>query len=225
MLAQVPGLKVAARTSSFAFKDQNISVQEIAASLEVAHILEGSVQRVGDRVRITAQLIRASDGFHVWSSSYDRTVDDIFGIQDEIAVKVGNELSESLLREKSDSQLAGVATTDPDAYDLYLQARKERATFSYGGLKAAEDLLKGALLIDPEFLDAKNELAAVYMHQLETGLIAAGDGHQQVIALTDQVLTARPDDVNALAASTFAEAAILAKDGDFEAVRQAAEQL
>lgn len=225
MLAQVPGLKVAARTSSFAFKDQNISIQEIAASLEVAHILEGSVQRVGDRVRITAQLIRASDGFHVWSSSYDRTVDDIFGIQDEIAVKVGNELSESLLREKSDGQLAGVATTDPDAYDLYLQARKERVTFSYGGLKAAEDLLKGALLIDPEFLDAKNELAAVYMHQLETGLIAAGDGHQQVIALTDQVLAFRPDDVNALAAKALADAALRAQDGDFEAFRGAAAQL
>lgn len=225
MLSQVPGLKVAARTSSFAFKNQNMSIQEIAASLEVAHILEGSVQRVGDRVRITAQLIRASDGFHVWSSSYDRTVDDIFGIQDEIAVKVGNELSESLLREKSDPQLAGVATTDPDAYDLYLQARKERVTFSYGGLKAAEDLLKGALLIDPEFLDAKNELAAVYTHQLETGLIAAGDGHQQVIALTDQVLAVRPDDVNAIAARALANAALLAQNGDFEAVKTAAAQL
>ena len=225
MLTQVPGLKVAARTSSFAFKDQNISIQEIAASLEVAHILEGSVQRVGDRVRITAQLIRASDGFHVWSSSYDRTVDDIFGIQDEIAVKVGNELSESLLRDKGDHRLAGVATTDPDAYDLYLQARKERATFSYGGLEAAEDLLKGALLIDPEFLDAKNELAAVYMHQVETGLIAAGDGRQQVVALTDQVLAVRPDDVNALAARALATAALLAHDGDFQAFRTAAAQL
>ncbi len=90
MLAQVPDLKVAARTSSFAFKDQNRSIQDIAQALGVAHVLEGSVQRVGDRVRITAQLIRAADGFHVWSSSYDRTLDDIFGIQDEIAEKVGN---------------------------------------------------------------------------------------------------------------------------------------
>ena len=93
MLAQIPDLKVAARTSSFAFKDRNQSVQDIARALEVAHILEGSVQKAGDRVRVTAQLIRASDGFHVWSEVYDRTLDDIFAIQDEIAGKVGSALS------------------------------------------------------------------------------------------------------------------------------------
>ena len=130
MLTQVPDLKVAARTSSFAFKDQNRSIQDIAQALGVAHVLEGSVQRVGDRVRITAQLIRAADGFHVWSSSYDRTLDDIFGIQDEIAEKVGTSLSKSLLGTPSTAMFAGVTTTNSDAYDLYLQALKERATFS-----------------------------------------------------------------------------------------------
>ena len=74
MLAQIPDLKVAARTSSFAFKDQNLGIKAIAEALGVAHVLEGSVQRAGDQVRITAQLIRASDGFHVWSQNYDRTV-------------------------------------------------------------------------------------------------------------------------------------------------------
>jgi len=82
MLAQLPGLHVAARTSSFAFKGQNSSIGEIATALGVAHILEGSVQKSGERVRITAQLIRADDGFHVWSQNYDRTLDDIFAIQD-----------------------------------------------------------------------------------------------------------------------------------------------
>ncbi len=225
MLAQVPDLKVAARTSSFAFKGQNISIQEIAAALQVAHILEGSVQKVGDRVRITAQLIRASDGFHVWSSSYDRTVDDIFGIQDEIAVKVGSELSQSLLGETNGGVLAGIDTTDPDAYDLYLLARKERATFSYGGLQAAEDLLKGALLIDPDFLDAKNELAAVYVHQLETGLMNEADAHAEILALTEQVLAARPADVNARAQRTLSEAAVRARGGDFEAISAAVADL
>ena len=152
MLAQVPELKVAARTSSFAFKGQSLNIREIAAALGVAHVLEGSVQRQGDRVRITAQLIRASDGFHVWSESYDRTLDDIFGIQDEIATRVGDALSASLLGVDGERQLAGVQTTNPDAYDLYMQARKARQTFSFGGLRAAEDLLKGALLIDPDFL-------------------------------------------------------------------------
>ena len=221
MLAQVPDLKVAARTSSFAFKGQNMSIQDIAAALQVAHILEGSVQRVGDRVRITAQLIRASDGFHVWSSSYDRTVDDIFGIQDEIAAKVGSELSESLLGETGTGTLAGIDTTDPDAYDLYLLARKERATFSYGGLQAAEDLLKGALLIDPDFLDAKNELAAVYVHQLETGLMSEDEAHAEIIALSEQVLATRPDDVNARAHKLLSEAAVRTRGGDFDALAEA----
>jgi TolB-like protein len=151
MLAQIPDLRVAARTSSFAFKGRNLTVQEIARALDVAHVLEGSVQRDGDRVRITAQLIRASDGFHVWSEVYDRTLDDIFGIQDEIATIVGGSLSASLLGIEGDQKVAGIQTTNPDAYDLYLQARKERATYSYTGLQAAEDLLKGALLIDPAF--------------------------------------------------------------------------
>ena len=217
MLAQVPGLKVAARTSSFAFKDQNRSVQEIARALEVAHILEGSVQRAGDRVRITAQLIRASDGFHVWSEVYDRTLDDIFGIQDEIASKVGNSLSASLLGDEADVRMAGVTTTDADAYDLYLQARKARATYSYAGLQEAEDLLKGALLIDPEFTDAKIELASSYVHQLETGLMDKRTAIAEIVAISDQALEERPDDPVARAISIYAKAMSLASQGDQEA--------
>ena len=217
MLAQVPDLKVAARTSSFAFKGQNKSIPEIAAALGVAHILEGSVQRVGDNVRITAQLIRASDGFHVWSNSYDRELENIFEIQDEIAQRVGFELSESLLGDKG-GELAGVKTTDADAYDLYLQARRELVTFSYGGLKAAEDLLKGALLIDPHFIEAKTELAASYVHQLETGLMERDEAFSEISAITDQVLEAEPDNVMARALSTYVDALAKAVDGDTTAI-------
>jgi len=138
MLAQIPDLKVAARTSSFAFKGKNMDIREIADALQVAHILEGSVQQAGNRVRITAQLIRASDGYHVWSESFDRDSDDIFGIQDEIALKVGSALSASLMGTGEDTAVAGVGTDNPDAYDLYLQALKQRETFSYGGLEASE---------------------------------------------------------------------------------------
>ncbi|MGB5258101.1 MAG: tetratricopeptide repeat protein [Woeseiaceae bacterium] len=214
MLAQIPDLKVAARTSSFAFKGKNLSIAEIAAALQVAHVLEGSVQRAGDRVRITAQLIRASDGFHIWSENYDRELDDIFAIQDEIAEKVGYALSESLLGERGKQGVAKLATTDPDAYDLYMQARKERATYSYGGLTAAEDLLKGALLIDPDFVDAKTELAMSYFHQVETGLMKDRDAYPEVVAITEQVLESRPDDANARAALMFAKAFLRATDGD-----------
>ena len=225
MLAQVPDLKVAARTSSFAFKGQSLSIQEIARALEVAHVLEGSVQRAGDRVRITAQLIRASDGFHVWSQVYDRTLDDIFEIQDEIAGEVGHALSRSLLGSEDDTIFAGIATTDADAYDLYLQARKERATYSYAGLQAAEDLLKGALLIDPDFIDAKTELATSYIHQWETGLKDEQSAMAEIIAITDQVLADDPDEPVAQAASIFAKALSLAAQGDQAALTDLANEL
>jgi len=224
MLAQVPELKVAARTSSFAFKGQNLNIQEIATALGVAHVLEGSVQRQGDRVRITAQLIRASDGFHVWSESYDRTLDDIFGIQDEIAIRVGNALTESLL-DSGERQVAGVNTADPDAYDLYLQARKASATFSFAGLQAAEDLLKGALLIDPDFLDAKTELAITYVRQFETGLKDPQTAFTEILAITGQVLEQRPDDQIALATRIYANALMAGMAGDLSSLANIVPQL
>jgi TolB-like protein/tetratricopeptide (TPR) repeat protein len=225
MLAQIPDLKVAARTSSFAFKNQNLGIKAIAEALGVAHVLEGSVQRAGDQVRITAQLIRASDGFHVWSQVYDRTFDDIFAIQDEIAGHVGSALSASLLGTEGGTRLAGVTTSDPDAYDLYLQARKERATYSYGGLQAAEDLLKGALLIDPDFTEAKTELASSYVHQFETGLMDRRTAVAEIIAITDQVLVEQPDNPVARATSIYAKALVLTSQGDEAAMSDLANEL
>ena len=225
MLAQIPDLKVAARTSSFAFRNQNKTIQEIAAALEVAHILEGSVQRDGDQVRITAQLIRADDGFHVWSENYDRTLDDIFGIQDEIAEKVGGALSASLLGVPVNSVMAGINTRSSDAYDLYLQAISERNKFSYGGLSAAEGLLKGALTIDPDFLEAKTELANNYLQQVNTGLMDADDANASILAIIDQVLAVNPDDVAARAVRIYTESQIATFEGGPVVVFDAIEQL
>ncbi len=203
MLAQVPELKVAARTSSFAFKNQNRPISEIAAALGVAHVLEGSVQRDGDRVRITAQLIRASDSFHVWSESYDRTLDNIFAIQDDIAAEVGTALSRSILGRTLPGSPVALNTESTDAYDLYLQALQERSTFSFWGLRAEEDLLKGALTIDPDFTDAKTALAYNYLSQANTGLLDESLAEREVLALTEQVLELRPHDVDALAIRLF----------------------
>jgi TolB-like protein/Tfp pilus assembly protein PilF len=203
MLTQIPDLQVAARTSSFAFKDQTKTIRDIASALQVAHILEGSVQLAGNRVRITAQLIRANDGFHIWSSNYDREFNDIFSIQDEIAQEVGRELSASLLGEEQAPDIAGLSTRNPDAYDLYLQALSERATFSYGGLQASENLLKGALVTDPDFLDAKTELAVNYLHQFETGLMDRDEAVANCMALTEQVLAISPEDPAATAIQLF----------------------
>jgi TolB-like protein/Tfp pilus assembly protein PilF len=225
MLAQVPDLKVAARTSSFAFKGKNMDIREIAEALQVAHVLEGSVQQAGEKVRITVQLIRAADGFHVWSKIYDKTLDDIFDIQDEIAASVGGALSATLLGTDDDSMLAGIGTENLDAYDLYLQALKERATFSYGGLLAAEELLKGALTIDPDFLDAKTELASNYLQQNETGLMERDDAFAAAIAITDQVLAVNPTDPGARAIQLFTKAAPLRQEASADALLENAKQL
>ncbi len=213
MLAQIPDLQVAARTSSFAFKGQSKTIGEIAQALSVAHVLEGSVQLSENRVRITAQLIRAGDGFHVWSNNFETDFDDIFAIQDEIARKVGSALSASLLGNDQAPSFSAIDTDNPDAYDLFLQALAERATFSYGGLKAAEDLLKGALATDPGFLDAKTELAINYLHQYETGLIGLEEAVTNCSAMTRQVLAARPDDPMANALRIYVDVA-----GDAEAM-------
>jgi TolB-like protein/Tfp pilus assembly protein PilF len=222
MLAQIPDLQVAARTSSFAFRGQSVTIGEVAKALNVAHILEGSVQLAGNRVRITAQLIRAADGFHLWSSSFDRDFDDIFKIQDEIATEVGTALSASILGTEQQATVAGVGTESPDAYDLYLQALGERAKFSYGGLQAAEDLLKAALSIDPAYDDAKTELALNYLHQLETGLMGREEAVARAEAMAAQVLAGNPDDMTAEAIRLYVANM---DSGDGDAVLRAIEQL
>ena len=151
MLAQVSELRVAARTSAFAFKNTNIDVREIATQLGVATVLEGSVQRAGERVRVTAQLIDARDGSHLWSGSYDRTLEDIFAIQDEIATEVATALRGSLLGESVTESLDDGMTRNREAYDLYLRAADAFRTGVEDELINAERWLRRALVLDPEF--------------------------------------------------------------------------
>jgi TolB-like protein/Tfp pilus assembly protein PilF len=197
MLAQLPELKVAARTSSFAFKGQNANVSEIADTLGVAHILEGSVQKAGQRVRVTAQLIRADDGFHVWSQNYDRTLEDIFAIQDEIAIDVVNALDLSLLGDSR--QLVSLSTHDLNAYDSYLKALEQQAVYTYSSMAEAEGLLKQALAQDPGFLDAKLALARNYLMMNGTGLITIEEAHQKMEPLLAQVTATQPNNRTAQA--------------------------
>jgi len=184
-------LRVAARTSSFAFKGQNSSIEEIATALRVAHILEGSVQKAGDRVRITAQLIRAKDGFHVWSQNYDRTLEDIFAIQDEIAKDVAEALDTTLLG--GSTRITPIETSNLSAYDTYLRALEQQAINSYGSLSNAESLFKQALGSDPGFIDAKLGLARNYFIQFNTGLIDEVQLQQAVTPLLGQVREVQPE--------------------------------
>jgi len=117
-LAQLPELQVTARTSSFFFKGQNIPVPEIAARLNVAHIVEGSVRRDGEQVRITAQLIHASDGFHLWSQSYDRTLDDVFAVQEDIAENIAAAL-DVVLDDNARRLMLGVGIGNVEAFIAY----------------------------------------------------------------------------------------------------------
>ena len=123
-LAKVQDLKVSGRTSSFSFKDRSDDLQTIGKALGVSYILEGSVRKAGMRVRITAQLIKAEDGFHVWSETYDRELTDIFAIQDEIALAILQQLVARLGAGNGDYQVA-VARTDISAFDLYLGAKQK----------------------------------------------------------------------------------------------------
>jgi len=143
---------VAARTSSFAFKDQNRDIREIAAALGVANILEGSVQRAGDRVRITAQLIQADDGYHLWSQVFDRSLDDIFAVQDDIAVQVASALRGSLLEESAVADAGGTENTE--AYDFYLRGRDALFDSNAERLADAVNAMRRAITLDPQFANA-----------------------------------------------------------------------
>jgi TolB-like protein/class 3 adenylate cyclase/Tfp pilus assembly protein PilF len=160
LLARIPELRVAARTSSFFYKDKldTITLAEVAQQLDVAHVLEGSVRKSGNQVRITAQLIRASDSTHLWSATYDRTMEDIFVIQDEIASKVVAQLKFTLL-----GAPPTVETADLAAYALFLQARQVGAQATPNSLEQSIVLIKQALEIDPEYAIAWATLADFYM--------------------------------------------------------------
>ena len=161
-LVKVPGLRVAGRTSSFSFKGRNEDLILIGQTLHVAHILEGSVRKQGERVRITAQLIKADDGFHLWSETYDGTLDDIFDLQEKIARAIAGEL-QVLLNIGEDTRLAKRRTQNKQAYDLYLQGRAlSRQNFGEGLLAKAATLLEGAVALDPQFADAWAELGLAY---------------------------------------------------------------
>jgi TolB-like protein/cytochrome c-type biogenesis protein CcmH/NrfG len=146
VLAKIPGLKVTARTSSFHFKGKDTPIPEIAAKLNVAYVVEGSVRKAGDKVRITAQLIKAADGFHVWSETFTRDLKDIFAVQDEIAGLIAKNLQLKL----GDAPRAAKAV-NPEAHQLYLQGKYFLNQYSHDNAQRATDLLQRAVELDSEF--------------------------------------------------------------------------
>jgi adenylate cyclase len=173
-LTKVEGLLVTARTSSFQFKGQSQDVREIGKQLGVETILEGSVRKAGNRLRITAQLIKTVDGYHVWSNTYDRQLEDIFEIQDEISLKISNALREKLCPKEDDEKLVAPSTRNMEAYNLYLKARYYQNKWSLTTSKKAIELLEQAIQLDPNFALAYVLLSGAYGYLGATGKLLPG---------------------------------------------------
>ena len=161
LLTGIPELKVISRTSSFSYKGKDVKATEIGEELNVSHILEGSIRKAGNTVRVTAQLINTEDGRHEWSKTYDRTLDDIFKIQDDIAAEVSKELEMSLLGKTPVSQ-----TVDPDAYTLYLQARHLTNQNTRNAYLEAETMVKESIAKDSSYGPSWRLLASIYNTQV-----------------------------------------------------------
>jgi TolB-like protein/cytochrome c-type biogenesis protein CcmH/NrfG len=171
LLARVHSLQVISRSSSFFFKGKDFDIRTVADKLNVANVLEGSVRKSGDRVRITVQLIDTRSDSHLWSETYDRTLDDIFAIQDEIAAAVVSQLRVTLLGEIPTSE-----QVDPNAYTLYLQARHLGRQYSAGGFERSNTLYRQALAIAPDYAAAWSGLSTNYTNQVGNGLVPVEEG-------------------------------------------------
>ena len=161
LLARVPGLKVAGRTSSFAFKGKDTDLREIGSMLNVGTIVEGSVRKSMNTLRITAQLINVEDGYHLWSDTYDRELTDVFAIQDEIAGAILEQLKMHLF--KDEKVVLASTRTDSEVYDLYLLARQRIYDRERLSIEAAIELLDSAIEKDPQYAPAYAQRGIAYL--------------------------------------------------------------
>ncbi|MBL7792258.1 MAG: tetratricopeptide repeat protein [Saprospiraceae bacterium] len=185
-LTHVEGLRVAGRTSSFSFRDEKTDVREIGKQLGVSTILEGSVRKAGDQLRITAQLINAKDGFHLWSSTYDRQISDIFTIQEEIAQAVVNQLAGILVKKKEQS-LVKPSTQNQAAYESYLRGKymlSQRAE----GVDQALAFFSEAIALDSQFALAYAGLGNTYLWQAWSNMLPSDQAFPKARLYAQQAL-------------------------------------
>jgi TolB-like protein/Tfp pilus assembly protein PilF len=188
LLAKIPALRVTSRSSAFSFKGKNVEISEIAKRLNVAHILEGSVRKSGNRLRITAQLIDTRTDTHLWSETYDRSLDDIFAVQDEIAAAVVSQLKVTLLGAAPKAKAA-----NPQAYALFLQARQLTYQNTAETLAQAVALDRQALEIDPSMGPAWAGLADCYLYQAIGGTLTTEDAFRMAREAVGKALAIDPD--------------------------------
>ncbi|HKJ16064.1 MAG TPA: winged helix-turn-helix domain-containing protein [Xanthomonadales bacterium] len=232
VLTQVSRFKVAGRTSSFMFKGDNRDIREIGRTLGVAHVLEGSVRKAGSRVRITAQLIKTRDGFHLWSKTFDRELDDIFAVQDEIALAVVDQLKLSLLEPVSE-----VTETNPEAYALHLQSRYLVRQSTPDSFAKALELSKQVVAIAPDYAEGWNGLASVYCNYAGKGeyphdkaLIKARQAAEKALELNPELASAHSTrawiathfETDLKKAARHYQQALLVAPGDLEIISSSA---
>ena len=195
---------MAARTSAFQFKGKNDDIAVIGRKLNVATVLEGSVRKAGNRMRISVQLVKVADGYQLWSETYDRTLEDIFAVQDDIAQSVVKELRTTLLGEAADAKAgkevtAAVAaaakgrSTDPEAHRLYLQGRHLVDRFTREDTANGIVYLKKALALEPEFALAQAELGRAYASEADWGWAPAAEGYRRAREAVARALALEPD--------------------------------
>jgi TolB-like protein len=211
LLAQIPELRVIARTSSFSYKGKDVKVADLARELKVQHVLEGSVRKTGNRVRITAQLIEARSDTHLWSETYDRTLDDIFVIQDEIAGSVVDALKLTLFGAAPRAE-----PIDPEAYALYLQAVHIGNQYTAEAFEQSNEMLKQVLDMAPNYARAWRFLARNYDAQALRGLLPSEESKALAREALDQALAFDPD----LAEAHCLLGIFAARDNDMVAAAQ-----
>jgi TolB-like protein/class 3 adenylate cyclase/Tfp pilus assembly protein PilF len=204
VLAKIRGLRVASRTSAFSFKGKDVDIPTVAQKLNVATVLEGSVRKSGKRVRITAQLIEVASDSHLWSETYDRELDDIFAVQDDIAQSVVKELRAALLPEKTQPAASTVAAAEvrkaatgrsdnPEAFQLYLQGKFFGERVTQADTDKAIDLFKRALALDPDFALAWAGMSHVYQQQAGFGFAQIDEGYELAREAAQNALRLAPD--------------------------------
>lgn len=171
-LTKVSDLKVIARTSSFAFKGKNVDVRTIGQQLGVSIVLEGSIRKVKNRVRITAQLINTEDGVHLWSKNYDRVLDDIFQLQDEISELIADQIRENFGHFEIPVFTHLPRTHNIDAYDLWLKGSYHLKRKGFDDIKKAMRFFQDAIQLDASYADSYSSLGEAYLHAGGFGILS-----------------------------------------------------
>jgi serine/threonine-protein kinase len=192
-LAHLPGLKVTARTSAFAFRGKEQDIRKIAEALNIRTILEGSVRRSGSRIRVTAQLINAEDGYHLWSERYDREMTDIFAMQDEIAAAIAGALEVNLVERR----YAPRHQPNLQAHEAFLKGHHELFKATLESTARAKQLFEQAIALDPGFSEPHAELGFYYLHQGMRGLRGVRETMPVARALAQKALELSPADSRA----------------------------